>query len=489
MSSYGPLADVLVMTNNGAPSNGTTGAGVLPPGSLVIDVDNFNVYVNSGTKASPSFSVVSLSALSSAELGYIDGVTAGTATASKALVLGTSKQAAGLGILSIGVKADTAISNVALSAATPRGFAVFVDDAGANIGDDVKCLEGRVLLTHDQTGGSIRGVMGHVKMLTGIDVTSGIYAGVQGYLELAATHSAKTGSTLSCIDASLEIGTALTVDSGGEVCGIHVETTGAGTLTNSGTCAGILVDKASGAASWPDGIFIDGPSVIMGMRIGKFAGSAATTSAVLFATTQNVYGDGQLSTLEVNGASSSNLTSAYAAKCGRFRHVANIGTHGDLEHETYGVMGQMVVKESTLKHLHAGVIGTFEGHTSGVIVNSAYAFGAAAVLARVGGGAAITATTDLSGVSAFWNGAALASGSAAAFSLCDSGTAPWTNALALSRATNLLDLPAAGTDPVIANALVPAAAPTAETVGADACLRVLVNNVAFYIPLYDTLHG
>jgi len=42
---------------------------------------------------------------------------------------------------------------------------------------------------------------------------------------------------------------------------------------------------------------------------------------------------------------------------------------------------------------------------------------------------------------------------------------------------------------VIANALVPAAAPDAGTVGADACLRVLIGATPYYIPLYDTLHA
>lgn len=42
---------------------------------------------------------------------------------------------------------------------------------------------------------------------------------------------------------------------------------------------------------------------------------------------------------------------------------------------------------------------------------------------------------------------------------------------------------------LIANALVPAAAPDAGTMGADACLRVLINATPYYIPLYDTLHA
>jgi hypothetical protein len=153
-------------------------------------------------------------------------------------------------------------------------------------------------------------------------------------------------------------------------------------------------------------------------------------------------------------------------------------------------MGQLVVKDTTLKHLHSGLMGTFEGHTSGVVVNGAYQYGIGAVNARVGGGAAITATKDLAGFTALWNGAALASGESVALAIGDTGGAGlWTHGIGVERCTNLLDLPAAGTDPVISNALVPAAAPDAGTMGADACIRVLVNNVAYYIPLYDTLHA
>ena len=67
-----------------------------------------------------------------------------------------------------------------------------------------------------------------------------------------------------------------------------------------------------------------------------------------------------------------------------------------------------------------------------------------------------------------------------------------TSAIDISEATavtNLFDLPAAGTAPVIANALVPAAAPDAGTMGADACIQVDVNGTPMYIPLYDTLHA
>lgn len=42
---------------------------------------------------------------------------------------------------------------------------------------------------------------------------------------------------------------------------------------------------------------------------------------------------------------------------------------------------------------------------------------------------------------------------------------------------------------VAANALVPATAPDATTMGADACLKVLIGAVPYYIPLYNTLHA
>jgi len=345
--------------------------------------------------------------------------------------------------LSVGSQANTSGSGVAISSSVTAAIKAFSDDAGASIASSVRGIQSRFLLTFDQAGGTIRALQGQLKLLTGIDVTTGIYTAVQGYVELGGTHSAKTGATLSCIDASLEITTALTVDSGGEACGIHVETTGAGTITNNGTCAGILVDKASGAASWPAGLLVDGPSVIQGFRIGKFVGSAATTTQVLFATTQNVYSDGQLSTCEIHGASNANLTSAYAAHCLRARHMVNCTTAA---HETYGVMGQVVAKDTTLSHMHAGLMGTFEGHTSGVVVDAAYTYGVAAIIARVGGGAAITATTCLSGVSAILNGAAVASGTSSAFSCDATSTADWDYGMSLANCTRAFNFVGACVD-------------------------------------------
>ncbi|MFA6972682.1 MAG: hypothetical protein WC208_14965 [Gallionella sp.] len=174
-----------------------------------------------------------------------------------------------------GAQSNTATA-LKLSASQVGALRVFSDDGGANIADSVRGAQSRVLLTLDQSGGTIRALQGQLKLLTGIDVTTGIYTAVQGYVELAGTHISKTGATFSCFDASVEIGTSLTIDSGGEFYGVHVETTGAGTITNNGTCAGIGITKASGAASWPVGIFISPLTVTTAISVGTKANTSGS---------------------------------------------------------------------------------------------------------------------------------------------------------------------------------------------------------------------
>jgi len=59
MAQYGALADLVVISNAGVPTDGVvgtgTGAGVAQPGSLCIDTTNFDIYMNTGTQASPTW--------------------------------------------------------------------------------------------------------------------------------------------------------------------------------------------------------------------------------------------------------------------------------------------------------------------------------------------------------------------------------------------------------------------------------------------------
>ncbi len=118
-----------------------------------------------------------------------------------------------------------------------------------------------------------------------------------------------------------------------------------------------------------------------GIRMGNWVGSGALGAALPFNTRKNVYADGQLDLFSVFGESGVNLTSAYSAKCGRFRHVVNGIT---CAHETYGLIGQVVGRTVTFGHLHAGLMGTFEC-SSAVTASAGNGVGCAGVISRVGG--------------------------------------------------------------------------------------------------------
>ena len=166
---------------------------------------------------------------------------------------------------SIGSQANTAGSGVPISTTYPGAFRVFSDDGGANVGDSVRGIQSRTLLTVDQSAGTIRALQGQLKALNGVDFATGIYTAVQGYIELAGTHVVASTGVLAAFDASIEIGTALTAT--GYVAGFRAELTGAGTC-GAGLDAGFLVTNAAGAAVWTHGLYVEASAVDKGVYIG-----------------------------------------------------------------------------------------------------------------------------------------------------------------------------------------------------------------------------
>jgi hypothetical protein len=239
------------------------------------------------------------------------------------------------------------------------------------------------------------------------------------------------------------------------------------------------------------GISIDNAVTVSAIRIGNWAAAAASGSAVVFNADMDLYtaNDGQLDIVAAFGESTSDLTSACSAKVGRFRHVINTGAATAIAHETYGLMGQLVAKQVVLGHLHAGVIGTLEGNTTAFVVNGPYTFGAAAVMARVGGSSLITATKYVSGVTAFWNSASTIN--SAAFSACSVGAATWGALLGAENCTNLLYVPDA--DVAYENGGVKITGSDVGTGGgtlvvAQGLIRLYVGAVAYYLPIFDATH-
>jgi len=291
----------------------------------------------------------------------------------------------------IGAQANVTASGFPLSSSLTRAVGVFSEDDGESIGGSVRGVQSRLLLTVDQSGGSIRALQGQLKLANGVDLTSGIYTALQGYVEMMGTHSAKTGSTFSGVDVSAEIGTALTIDSGGEFFGLHVETTGAGTITNNGTCAAIGITKASNAAKWPFAMYVPGTDVEEGIRIGtsaSAAGSGVTLSATHSAVV-SLFGDDGGAAI-----SSGTLTRIIRAR------LLQTYTAGNREQESAAIIGQLVSKSGTNRHNMCGLMGSYEVNTGLTVGGQVYTTDSwiqAAVIGRVGAGSAIT-TIDTYGV-------------------------------------------------------------------------------------------
>ena len=157
-----------------------------------------------------------------------------------------------------GTLQSTADGGLILSSTNARPNSFLCDDSGSNIGTSARNILARTLLTVDQSGGSIRSLMGQMKAISGVDFTTGVYTGVQGYWEFVANNDVQTGAKLSAVDASIEVanGATLTVDSGGILAGVKIEltTSGSATVTQTGDSAAVFVDTAGTITDWKVGV-------------------------------------------------------------------------------------------------------------------------------------------------------------------------------------------------------------------------------------------
>lgn len=208
------------------------------------------------------------------------------------------------------------------------------------------------------------------------------------------------------------------------------------------------------------------------LQLGAYASAYATGSATVFTSAKTAVG-------RFYGESTSDLTSAVNARTIVGRHLI-VTSSGTVNHETYGMIGQVCVKNTTLGHLHAGVMGTLEVSDAATI-NGSYTYGAAGVIASLGTGTSITtATKAVCGFSAFLNGEALASGNAFAYATDAVGSTNWNAALAMSKCDNLF-YAATGT---AYESGIKIASITGLGSGASGLARVKVGSTSYYIALY-----
>ncbi len=189
---------------------------------------------------------------------------------------------------------------IALSSSRTAAFKVYADDANAVMSGSLRNILARTLVTIDQTGGvSLRSVMGHIKLASGIDFSSAdsVVAPIEGYIEQAGS-SSYSGRT-SLVRAYIDSGSSnITVASGGILAGCLAEIRCTGTLTATGKMAGFMTRSQSNEASykkWAYGIYFPANSVTEAIRIGDSAdtsGSGITLSSAITAANRFHADDG-----------------------------------------------------------------------------------------------------------------------------------------------------------------------------------------------------
>lgn len=115
---------------------------------------------------------------------------------------------------------------------------------------------------------------------------------------------------------------------------------------------------------------------------GAFASGGSTDGSILLSATNT-------SALAIFGGLAADPGSGTNARSFRSRFIINTG--GNVEAETYGIQGQLVVKSSNLGHWHGGVMGTIECQTALSVYNPLAGVGA--LVGRIGGS---TITVDSS---------------------------------------------------------------------------------------------
>jgi hypothetical protein len=378
-------------------------------------------------------------------------------------VSGTQAAALTQSPIYIGANASVVGSGFPLTKTLSAAMRVYADCGAVHYedGSAVRTAVFRNLLTLAQPhDASVFGAQNQIKIVATGDVTHvmGNRCGSWNYCEIAVSSGKTltlqgahkiTGACFGMVSAdgpgAVTISADHTLAAFGALSNVCSTVGGLGTFTETGKFCAFTArcNDNTYYRRFSIGMYLPATAVTQGLRIGDWVGAGAAGSALGFSTALNFYGDGQLDIVGCYGESTADLTNAYSAKVGRFRHVVG-GSSLQVNHETYGLVGQLVGRSASLLHMHAGLMGTLEANTTALVCNGAYAYSVAAVIGRVGGGGLITATKAVAGVSAILNGAAMASGNCTAFAACATSTGDWSFGLSLANCDRAFDFVSGG---------------------------------------------
>ena len=223
------------------------------------------------------------SVLAAAELTYIDGITAiGTAQASKAVVLDTSKGIVGLGVTSVGTSNT---SGVVLTESVTNALQVVAEDNGVTIASgNAKAIKGRLYIKANPGDCTLEGILGQIKFNTDITASADYQSGVRGYLELVGGNTVNTGGANANAGSGgyglrgyITADDNLTISANHHLvgCGVQLSVKGTKSITTTGTLSGFATfadDQAGGATAtqkWQYGLYMPTGTVLTAINIGN----------------------------------------------------------------------------------------------------------------------------------------------------------------------------------------------------------------------------
>ena len=216
--------------------------------------------------------------------------------------------------LQVGELSSTAQTGIHLTATNNNVIDSFADDNNTTLGDAVYSnIRARTMLFKACAAGTIVSIKGQLKFADEADMGPGVFAGVQGYMELYTDLNVKSGGKFWGVDSSIEAPTSgtLTVDSGGIAAGFHAELTGAGTATQAsgGILAGLYIDEQITSGAWGYGVYVTGVDKAWYSSNALAAGSTATNSFEIAVTEAQTNASGYSRALYVSLTSTGDKTS------------------------------------------------------------------------------------------------------------------------------------------------------------------------------------
>jgi hypothetical protein len=170
---------------------------------------------------------------------------------------------------------------------------------------------------------------------------------------------------------------------------------------NSTVQALLQLESIAGTATTGLNIPVSTGAMACAIKVGSLGATGATGSAFVVTLANSA-------AVRVYAETAVDLTTAACVRAGMFRMLVSGATEITSNAECFGVQGQLVAKQATLKHDNAGVLGTFEINTTHVHIDGTRATNSitSAVLGRIGGTVAsctVSATGILAGVAAMSN--------------------------------------------------------------------------------------